>query len=236
MASRPALVRVDIMRLAGARLLGMALLALIVLAHNHFVLPGSSTQWSAVVAAVLIGYAVLAAAVLRLTLKLPALPVVVDVLWTLDLVLWAFAIYGTGGERSSLVFLMILRTVDQALFGVRRAFIYAHLSIAAYAALVVYLIAIEGRPLVAGAEACKVAIVWAANLYVVFMVALNIERIRRRRREAEEALRQREREIHELRIEIDEAQKARQVSEITETDYFYTLQQKARALRQRPTV
>jgi CheY-like chemotaxis protein len=41
-------------------------------------------------------------------------------------------------------------------------------------------------------------------------------------------------EIRVLRIEIDEAQKARQVSEITETDYFQGLQQKARALRQRP--
>jgi CheY-like chemotaxis protein len=40
-------------------------------------------------------------------------------------------------------------------------------------------------------------------------------------------------EIHTLRIEIDEAQKARQVSEITETEYFQTLQQKARALRER---
>jgi DNA-binding response OmpR family regulator len=42
-------------------------------------------------------------------------------------------------------------------------------------------------------------------------------------------------EIRVLRIEIDETQKARQVSEITETDYFQALRQKARALRQRPT-
>ena len=41
-------------------------------------------------------------------------------------------------------------------------------------------------------------------------------------------------EIRVLRIEIDETQKARQVSEITETDYFQALRQKARALRQRP--
>jgi CheY-like chemotaxis protein len=40
-------------------------------------------------------------------------------------------------------------------------------------------------------------------------------------------------EIQTLRIEIDEVQKARQVSEITETEYFQTLQQKARALRER---
>jgi DNA-binding response OmpR family regulator len=44
-----------------------------------------------------------------------------------------------------------------------------------------------------------------------------------------------QRQIQVLRIEIDEVQKARQVSEITETDYFQALQQKARALRQRPT-
>ena len=41
------------------------------------------------------------------------------------------------------------------------------------------------------------------------------------------------REIQTLRIEIDETQKARQVSEITETEYFQTLQLKARALRER---
>lgn len=38
-------------------------------------------------------------------------------------------------------------------------------------------------------------------------------------------------QLHELRIEIDESKKARQVSEITETDYFHQLQEKARRLR-----
>jgi two-component system, cell cycle response regulator len=42
-------------------------------------------------------------------------------------------------------------------------------------------------------------------------------------------------EIQTLRIEIDETQKARQVSAITETEYFQTLQLKARALRDRPS-
>jgi CheY-like chemotaxis protein len=44
----------------------------------------------------------------------------------------------------------------------------------------------------------------------------------------EQRLRQ---QIEELRIEIDESRKARQVAEITETDYFQTLQQKARKMR-----
>ncbi len=41
------------------------------------------------------------------------------------------------------------------------------------------------------------------------------------------------REVRELRIEIDESKKARQVAEITETDYFQQLQQRAKDLRTR---
>lgn len=42
------------------------------------------------------------------------------------------------------------------------------------------------------------------------------------------------RQIQELRIEIDMAKKERQVAEITESDYFYELREKARELRSRP--
>jgi hypothetical protein len=40
--------------------------------------------------------------------------------------------------------------------------------------------------------------------------------------------------VQQLRIEIDEARTARQVAEITETDYFQDLQRKADQLRIRP--
>ena len=39
-------------------------------------------------------------------------------------------------------------------------------------------------------------------------------------------------QLQELRIEVDEAKKARQVAEITETEYFRELRQRARKLRQ----
>ena len=43
-------------------------------------------------------------------------------------------------------------------------------------------------------------------------------------------------EVQQLRIEIDEARTARQVAEITETDYFQDLQRKADQLRFRADV
>lgn len=46
----------------------------------------------------------------------------------------------------------------------------------------------------------------------------------------EQGLRQ---QIHELRVEIDETRKVKQVAEITETDYFRELRQRARTLRER---
>ena len=38
-------------------------------------------------------------------------------------------------------------------------------------------------------------------------------------------------EVRELRIEIDEARQARQVAEITDTDYFRSLRDRAKDLR-----
>jgi DNA-binding response OmpR family regulator len=49
-------------------------------------------------------------------------------------------------------------------------------------------------------------------------------------RAREQALRQ---QVQQLRIEIDQSRKERQVAEITETDYFQQLQQKADSLRRR---
>jgi GAF domain-containing protein len=40
------------------------------------------------------------------------------------------------------------------------------------------------------------------------------------------------RQIEELRIEIDEVEKAQQVAEITETEYFQELQETARSMRE----
>ena len=51
--------------------------------------------------------------------------------------------------------------------------------------------------------------------------------------EVQKRERRMEQEMRQLRIEIDEARKARQVAEITETDYFQSLREKAAQLRRR---
>src|SRR5213592_3204268 len=90
----------DVMQVARARFVGMTLLSAIVLVHNQFVLPDIPLGSSALVAGVLLAYALIVAAVLARVAGHPRVARVNDVFLVVDLALWAFAIYGTGGERS----------------------------------------------------------------------------------------------------------------------------------------
>jgi CheY-like chemotaxis protein len=70
----------------------------------------------------------------------------------------------------------------------------------------------------------------AARPDAVGQLARVFQRMAREVRAREERL---QRQVHELRIEVDEAKRAREVAEITETDYFRNLQEQARQFRSR---
>jgi PAS domain S-box-containing protein len=84
----------------------------------------------------------------------------------LDVVAWTFVIYYSGGERSWLFFAMIMRAADQRLAGVRRVLLFGLWSVVCYASLLGWLVAVEHRPLSLAAEATKLVLIVAANLYL----------------------------------------------------------------------
>src|SRR4051812_11192440 len=133
MVVRPPL---DVMQVARARFIGMAILSVIVVLHNHLVLSGPSLASSALVGSVLLGYAIVVAGILTLIARHPRVSTFNDAFLAIDLVVWAFAIHATGGDRSWLMFLMIIRAIDQSPSGFRRVVVYAHLSVLTYAGLV----------------------------------------------------------------------------------------------------
>jgi YesN/AraC family two-component response regulator len=55
-------------------------------------------------------------------------------------------------------------------------------------------------------------------------------------REVQARVQRLQQQVQDLRIEIDQTRKARQVAEVTETDYFRRLQQEAQTLRARTTI
>lgn len=127
-----------------------------------------------------------------------------------DLLMWAWAIYVTGSEKSWLVFALMLRAADQAPNGFRVVVRYAHLGPAVYVALLLYLYFGEHRALNWSAEAVKVAGLYFANVYIS-ATALVHGRTRRQMRKARE-------EIEQLRRKtFDEELQRRRTAAIRET-------------------
>jgi signal transduction histidine kinase/ActR/RegA family two-component response regulator len=83
-----------------------------------------------------------------------------------DLFVWLLVIYRTGAEHSLLFFLSVVRVSDQAYTTFKRVLLFAHLSLLSYLCFVVYLAAIEGRPINWKIEILKMAYIYGANMYL----------------------------------------------------------------------
>src|SRR6266850_458824 len=106
-----------------------------------------------------------------------------------DVVVWTVVIYLTGAERSLLLFLVVLRAADMRTASFRRILLFGHFSVACYALLLVY-VAMVDRRLDWPAELVKIAILYAANLYLAGTAkAADVHRAARRRaRQAQASL------------------------------------------------
>ena len=85
---------------------------------------------------------------------------------TLDLVFLTGAVYATGGERSWLVAVLMLRVADQATTNTRRALFFAHATVLCLLLMIGYLDWVEQRPIDWSQEAAKLGLIYAGNLYV----------------------------------------------------------------------
>ena len=89
-----------------------------------------------------------------------------DLMFVMDLVLWVGAIYVTGAHESLLFFLVLLRVADHQVSP--KAMAFALLGPVLYAAMVLWVGLVEGRPLSVPVEATKVLFLLAAGLYVEY--------------------------------------------------------------------
>jgi PAS domain S-box-containing protein len=150
-----------------ARVAGALLVLVGVAVHNRFILHELDAGAFTRLAAVFIAYALLSWLALYLAWE-RARPVVDlgTVFMATDVVAWTCAIYASGGDRSWLFFLMIMRAADQRAASVMRVLAFGHFSVFCYGVMVIYLVLVEGRPVAVGSEAAKMLLCYAANLYL----------------------------------------------------------------------
>ena len=158
--------RLNVIEYPLARLIGNALLILGVFLHNVFIPDVFSPDTFAVFAIGLVLYSLISWGLLYLFWeKLTRFDLGVGFM-VLDIVAWTFAIYVSGGERSWLFFLMMMRAADQRLAGPRRVLGFGAVSMASYAGLILYLALVEHSEVLGPTEVAKFTILAAANLYL----------------------------------------------------------------------
>ena len=171
--------RLHVLDIPRLRVLGCALLFFGVLAHNTWLTPPldrTSTGW---LAAVLMGYSLLSwAALYRFFERITLFDLGVFFLVT-DLFVWAVAIYASGGEKSLLFFILLLRIADQANTEFRRALFFAHVATLSYLLMLLYIFFVDQRMLYWPAEGTKLLFIYGASLYLS-LTARTAERRRNR--------------------------------------------------------
>lgn len=146
------------------RVFGMALLSAAVFVYNrHFPESGSDGQ-SLDFLLVAMAYAVGVWPLLSLTW--PKWHGIERTLLLTDIVLFVGAIYATGGERSWMLPMLLMRSADQSPYGLRRTFYFSVATVLAYLGMVTWLDFVEGRAIDWSVEWAKALLLFMAGCYV----------------------------------------------------------------------
>jgi signal transduction histidine kinase/DNA-binding response OmpR family regulator len=185
-------VRVSAMRLAGF----IALLLLSYL-HNRFVLGSFSRAGYIGLSVVLLGWALLGWFLLSLLYGRLGTRLAFTLLFG-DIAMFTLVIYATGGEKSWLFFILVVRSADLAFLRARQLMVFTHASVLAYVLLLTWLAGVEGRSLAWPAEAVKVAALWLTSLYLTSTRRI-VEALRARATAGGRAVRDLARQLDEAR-------------------------------------
>jgi PAS domain S-box-containing protein len=152
------------------RAFGLSLIALFVLLHNLYLVPTPHAWvyfWRLL--AVYTFYTVVSWLVLLVWYS-KVQTVHLGLFFLLfDIIPFLMAIYYSGGEKSWLFFLLMVRTADQARTTWRNALLFANVSTLGYVILLVYLWYFEHHAMSLPTELTKVFFIYASNVYLSFV-------------------------------------------------------------------
>ncbi len=166
------------------RLIGFAFLSLGLFLNNRYLLGEQSlTTWAR--ASVLMGvYALGSWPTLYLAFKHLRRDLTV-VFLALDVVIWTYVIYVSGAERSWLYLILLIRVGDQTQSTFRRCLGFAVFVTACYAAMLAWIVHVDGRAIPISNAVVKLTFIGVAALYI----ALSARTAERRRSHLTDAIR-----------------------------------------------
>ena len=171
--------RLNVIQMPRLRFFGMCLILLLAFFHNHFILKSFSWSHFSLLSAILMGYTLFSWLILRLFFSRTKWMDLGILFLCLDIFFWTVAIYFTGGNRSWLFFLLIVRVADQTSTNFRRVLLFSHFSVLCYFLLLFYLDFVDHRTFAWPIELTKVLMLYCVNLYIS-LTAKTAEALRNR--------------------------------------------------------
>jgi signal transduction histidine kinase/DNA-binding NarL/FixJ family response regulator len=158
--------RLAAIELPALRLIGSVFLSFGVYLNNIYLIGESSLRGWLWVTTIIFSYALLTWCVLILFLKRdPPIDLTLPALAG-DFFIWTLAIYASGAERSWLFFIPLLRVSDQTQTSFRRSAWFAIYGTLCYAAMLLWVVFVDGRDVLLQAAIAKLAFLFFGGLYV----------------------------------------------------------------------
>jgi PAS domain S-box-containing protein len=171
--------RLNVIQIPALRLLGFSLLTTCIFFHNLFLLKSFSWQGFFTISSILIAYSVVSWMILYFFFDKSKRLDIGFIFLIVDVFVWTLVVYFSGGEKSLLFWLMVMRVADQIHTNFKRVLFFAHLSTLSYIGLLFYLVYIDHRSISLFHELSKLLLIYGSNLYIT-MTARTSEQHRNR--------------------------------------------------------
>jgi signal transduction histidine kinase len=217
----------NVVQIPALRVIGFVLLGMLVGLHNRFI-PGSPSwkeAWSFFYLA--FSYALLTWVILYFFFD-KVKKVDLGVLFlTVDIFVWITAIYYSGGDRSLLFILLLVRVADQTNTAFRRVFFFSHVALLGYLVMLGYLFLGEGKVLLWGQEGFKILLLYCVNFYVS-LTARTAEKIRNRTRASMQLARDLVAQLEKKTKDLDRAKLRAEDASRTKSEFLATMSHELR--------
>lgn len=159
------------------RFIGLVLAALAVFLHNRFILTWSSNTEALTYFILALFYALASWGILYFFFEKVKFVHLGDFFLSADLILFALAIYFSGGEKSYLFPIIVVRVLDQTSTSLKRVIIFAGAGVFTYTVLMLYLNLVEHHIISWPAEFAKLCFLLSADSPAI-MTTKMVERLR----------------------------------------------------------
>ena len=173
----------NVVQIPMLRILGFSVISLFVLFHHHYL--SKTVSWLEFLEFVSVAFLYTAAswALLYGLFEKTGNFDLGFLFLSLDVFILVFAIYLTGGQKSILFFLLLIRVADQSSTTSKRVLWFIHISVLAYVLMLLFLSYGKGEYIVMSLELPKICMVYVAGLYIS-LAARPAESLRKRIRES----------------------------------------------------